>query len=247
MAPMDKKKFGGVSCATETRDIKAVASLAMLTKVHAEGRAVANRDLLNAIQEHEAAFHAWMATAPGDGDLPVDTPEDRAAFEAETRFLFSPCRSEADIFAKIGYIYHRETAAAQDAYDAVVGREHDFLGFLGSLIDIEAVEAMPMGTTLAGHPWVKVRDDDRDRHAIDTLADALRSALTTWDLAEELTPAIEIAVDVTRSALLAYRPETLAGMHHKAAVMLSLRPFTNWDDLEREDLLRAFAMQCEGA
>jgi hypothetical protein len=94
---------------------------------------------LNIIQEHEAAFLAWDATGTEDG-LSQGSPEDRAAYAAETLLIFAPCRSYADVRAKIGYIYHRQTAAAQDAYDAVVGREDDFLGFLGSLIGIDAPE-----------------------------------------------------------------------------------------------------------
>ena len=119
--------------------MQAVASLAVLAKVHAEAKSDADAGLLNIIQEHEAAFLAWDATGIEDG-LSEGSPEDRAAYAAETLLIFAPCRSYADVRAKIGYIYHRQTAAAQDAYDAVVGREDDFLGFLGSLIGIEAPE-----------------------------------------------------------------------------------------------------------
>lgn len=139
MATMGPKKSRNTSGASGTNDMQAVASLAVLAKVHAEAKSDADAGLLNIIQEHEAAFLAWDATGTEDG-LSEGSPEDRAAYAAETLLIFAPCRSYADVRAKIGYIYHRQTAAAQDAYDAVVGREDDFLGFLGSLIGIEAPE-----------------------------------------------------------------------------------------------------------
>lgn len=157
MAPMDKNKTGGVSSAIQNDDMKAVASLAVLAKVHAEGLAVVSPDLLTAIHEHEASFNAWMATAPGDGDLPEGTPEDQAAFDAETRLIWAPCRSEKDIFAKVGYVYHRQSAAAQDAFDALVGRDDDLLGFLGSLINDDMRDDAPECVELVD-PLLKVID-----------------------------------------------------------------------------------------
>lgn len=88
MAPMDENKTGGVSSAIKNDDMKAFASLARLAKVHTEGCAVVSPDLFSAIQEHETSFHAWMATATGDGDLPVDTPEDRAAWKPKLGSFF---------------------------------------------------------------------------------------------------------------------------------------------------------------
>lgn len=131
----------GARNAREPNDVQVAATLAVLAKVQAEATGDADAELLNVIREHEAAFLAWDASGIEDGlSKAAPSPEDRAAYDAETRFIFAPCRSYADVLAKIGYIYHREIAAAQDAYDAVVGRDDDFLGFLGSLIGIEAPE-----------------------------------------------------------------------------------------------------------
>lgn len=125
----------------DASEASVATNLAALANLHAEAKMIASPDLLSTIRKHEVAFLTWDASGIEDGlSEGSPSPEDMAAYEAETRLIFVPCRTYADVLAKIGYIYHRETAAAQDAYDAVVGREDDFLGFLGSLIGIEAPE-----------------------------------------------------------------------------------------------------------
>jgi len=100
MATVGPKKSRNTSGASGANDMQAVASLAVLAKVHAEVRADINPDLLNAIREHEAANAAWLATS--DGDLPTGTMEAKAADQAEKKLIHFSCHSHADVLAKRG-------------------------------------------------------------------------------------------------------------------------------------------------
>lgn len=86
-----------------------------------------------AIADHEAKLAAWTATTI-DGELPTNTPEEKAAWAAEMHLVALPCHSLEEVKAKVAYLFHTPTAAAQGARDTA--KTTGFHAFLGSLIGI---------------------------------------------------------------------------------------------------------------
>lgn len=91
---------------------------------------------------------------------------------------------------------------------------------------------------------VRVTPDER---LLEELTDRCERALAAWDAIDDAPNAsdpdnpINIEIDASRQALLDFRPTSLKGMHMKAAAMLKFRPTAEWDDLDRLQLIRAFA------
>ena len=89
--------------------------------------------IAEAIADHEAKLAAWTATTV-DGELPEDTPEDKAAWAAEMHLVSMPCHSLDEVRAKVEYLFYTPTAAAEGARDTA--KTTGFHAFLGSLIGI---------------------------------------------------------------------------------------------------------------
>jgi hypothetical protein len=84
--------------------------------------------------------------------------------------------------------------------------------------------------------------EDRDGLAIAALVARCEKALAAWDAADDIEndDPINIELEASRRALLDFRPTSVEGFHRKANAMLALRSIAEWDDLDREELIRAF-------
>lgn len=93
-----------------------------------------NSPVAEAIADYEAKLAAWTATTV-DGELPEDTPEDKAAWAAEMHLVALPCHSFEEVKAKVEYLFRTPTVAAEGARDTA--QTTGFHVFLGSLIGEE--------------------------------------------------------------------------------------------------------------
>jgi hypothetical protein len=95
--------------------------------------------------------------------------------------------------------------------------------------------------------WFEVSRQASDEQSLTELINRCEKALSKWDASHEVLSAdvpVNLEINASRKALLAYKPISLPGMHRKAAAMLKLRVTGEWDDFDRSDLIRAFTA-CE--
>ncbi|MBY4589504.1 hypothetical protein [Rhizobium redzepovicii] len=72
-------------------------------------------DLLAAIDDLERTHDAWMNSVPRHIDLPQNA-ECEAFNLAEEKFIKLPCRSYADVLAKVRYLHDCKTSAARTVF-----------------------------------------------------------------------------------------------------------------------------------
>ncbi|WP_313526410.1 hypothetical protein [Shinella sp.] len=89
--------------------------------------------IAEAIADHEAKLAAWTATTI-NGELPTNTPEEKAAWAAEMHLVALPCHSLEEVKAKVEYLFYAPTVAAEGARDTA--KTTGFHAFLGSLIGV---------------------------------------------------------------------------------------------------------------
>jgi hypothetical protein len=100
------------------------------------GNTGATAGLATMIDAAERTHTAWLASVPRHVDLP-DNDEAKAFGIAEAELIEYPCRSHADIIAKVSYLFGCQTDTAKTVFCTLTAESSDIRTFLGSLLGKE--------------------------------------------------------------------------------------------------------------